>query len=374
MPVLARFVVNNLRNIEQAEIQLSAGFNLFFGNNGSGKTSVLEAIHLLAMGRSFRGHLQKPLIRDGCSETAVFGETGSGLTLGVQRPLRGTTVIQVGGKRAESLAEVSYCLPLQLINSDTFGILEGNPQERRRFLDWGVFHVEQPFLQSWRRARRALQQRNSLLKANASAEEIEPWTEEFVRSAELMDRDREDYVLGFKQELASYLGRVPELSLARLDLEYGRGWEAGASLGELLRQQLPRERKYGHTLYGPHRADLHFRIGEHNAAEVLSRGQLKLLVCALKIAQARHLHKLTGRHCLFLIDDLPAELDNQNKVRVCQMLAELGCQILITGIDYEQLEGGLLGLGARDDLKLFHVKHGKIASTQAVSRHEQALQ
>lgn len=363
MPALARLVVTDLRNIQQAEIHLSPGFNLFFGSNGSGKTSVLEAIHLLAMGRSFRGHQQKPLIRDGHTETTVFGETCDGLTLGIIRPSRGANTIQIAGNRAESLAELSYSLPLQLINTDAFQVLEGSPQERRRFLDWGVFHVEQPFLDSWRRARRSLQQRNSLLKAGANEQQIRPWTEELVRSAELMDRYRGAYTQKFWDELAVCLKALPdEISTMTLTVEYFRGWDTDRSLGEQLGQDLPRERKYGHTLAGPHRADLRFRIGQHDAAEVLSRGQLKMLVCAMKIAQARLLQKETNRRCLFLVDDLPAELDDHNKFKVCSMLAGLDSQVLLTSIAREQLEGDIQGL-QMSDYKLFHVKHGNIEAT-----------
>jgi len=363
MPALARLVVTNLRNIQQAEIHLSPGFNHFFGNNGSGKTSLLEAIHLLAMGRSFRGHQQKPLIRDGQAETTVFGETGEGLTLGILRPARGANTIQIAGKRAESLAELSYTLPLQLINTDTFQLLEGSPQERRRFLDWGVFHVEQAFLQSWRRARRALLQRNSLLKAGAELHQIDPWTEELVRSAELMDRDRGAYTRKYWTELAACLEALPdEVSAKALSIEYHRGWDAERNLAEQLGQDLAKERKYGYTLVGPHRADLRFRIGQHDAAEVLSRGQLKMLVCAMKIAQARLLMMETNRRCMFLVDDLPAELDDNNKAIICRMLAELNSQVLLTSIAREQLEGDILALQGSQH-KLFHVKHGSIDPT-----------
>ncbi len=141
MPTLARLAISNLRNIDEASLEPGTGFNLIYGNNGSGKTSILEALHLLAMGRSFRSHLQKPLIQHQKPYATVFGQTTDGLTLGVQRPQRGQQTIKIGGKPADGLAQLSRALPLQLINADTFQLLEGSPSERRQFLDWGVFHL-----------------------------------------------------------------------------------------------------------------------------------------------------------------------------------------------------------------------------------------
>lgn len=367
MASLTRLVINDFRNIPEAELHFAPGFNLFYGDNGCGKTSILEALHLLGVGRSFRGHQQKPLIRDGKTEAVVFGETTSGLTLGVRSPARGAQTIQVAGKKADSLSLLPLTLPLQLINSDTFKVLEGSPQERRRFLDWGVFHVEQQFLPAWRRARRALQNRNSLLKSSASAQEIAPWSQELVRSADLIDAQRLSYIGKLKAELESGLGSLIDLGGQELGLSYYRGWNSDVTLAEQLEQDLKREYRYGYTLAGPHRAELHFRLGQHQAAEVLSRGQLKLLICLMKISQARLLYRETGQRCAFLVDDLPAELDAANKRRVCSLLGELESQIFITSIERALLEPELEsllvdGLGPA----LFHVKHGTIARiTQA---------
>lgn len=362
MTSLARLSITNIRNIANAELLPVPGFNLYFGDNGSGKTSILEAVHLLGLGRSFRGHLQKPLIREGQSEATVFGETMDGLGLGLQRPARGLPTIHIAGRKADSLAELSQLLPVQLINTDTFKILEGSPQERRRFLDWGVFHVEHSFLPAWRRSRLALQNRNSLLKQNAPAVEIEPWTQELVRNAEQIDQLRSSYLLSLRKILAPFLASVGEAQLVDLSLGYDRGWAQELSLAERLQQDMSRDRKQGFTGSGPHRADVHFRLGNNNAADVLSRGQLKLLVSALKIAQGQLLLELRGQHCIYLIDDLPAELDAVNRSRVCELLKDQGAQVFLTCIEREMISAEVARISreAGADHKLFHVKHGSI--------------
>jgi DNA replication and repair protein RecF len=363
MPVLARLELSNFRNIDRAALDPAPGFNLFVGNNGSGKTSLLEGIHLLALGRSFRTHLHKALIQTGKADTTAFGQTTEGLTLGVLRPVRGPQVLRLGGRKAEGLVEMSRSLPLQLINADTFQILEGSPTERRRFLDWGVFHVEHQFLDCWRRARLALQNRNSLLRLDAKAAEIEPWTQELVRSAGQMDSLRGAYVAKLRTALQPILDRIGLTAPGQeLVIDYHRGWTEGRELHELLDEDLLRDRKFGHTGAGPHRADLKFRLGAVDAVELLSRGQVKLLICALKIAQGQLLERERGQRCLFLIDDLPAELDSQNRARVCSLLGAGQAQVFLTCIDAESLPKSLLESAEKgaQESKLFHVKHGKI--------------
>lgn len=364
MPALARLELNHLRNIQSAALEPGPGFNLFFGDNGSGKTTVLEGLYLLAMGRSFRSHVQKSLVTEGESEATVFGQTVEGLSLGVARPLRGPQSLRIAGRKAEGLAELSQNLPLQLINAETFQILEGSPSERRRFLDWGVFHVEHRFLDSWRRTRLALQNRNSLLRQEARPAEIEPWTLELVKSAELMDEQRGAYIGKLKELIDTQLIQAAAWETHQpLEIEYFRGWSNEFGLYEQLQDDLPRDRKYGHTSSGPHRADLRFRFGRVDAAELLSRGQLKLLICLLKVAQAQLLEQQRNTRCLFAIDDLPAELDSRNRARICCQLAQLNAQVFLTSIERESLEPQLLeAVGPDKQTTLFHVKHGKIAT------------
>ncbi len=361
MPTLAKLVVTDLRNIIGTDIRPASGFNIFYGGNGSGKTSLLEAIFLLALGRSFRGHQQKPLIREGEKQATVFGETQDGLMLGIQRSLRGPQLIRIDGKKAESLAELTRCLPLLLINTDTFLVLEGAPRERRRFLDWGVFHVEHSFLACWRQARLALLNRNNLLKNDASKAELEPWTRALSKNAEMIDQFRAEHVELLRMEMKNKVQELLGTQFAeKFALEYIRGWDK--DLYEQIQSDLPKDRKYGHTTSGPQKADLRFKVGAYNAAEVLSRGQLKLFVCALKIAQGKLLQKATQKSCIFLIDDLPAELDKSNITKVCRMFGELEGQVFLSCIDQQSLDKDIqnISLDQGQEYRLFHVKHGII--------------
>lgn len=360
MPALKRLVISGIRNIQSAQLDPAPHFNLIQGLNGSGKTSILEAIYFLSLGRSFRSQQYKPIIAEGASQALVHGETWDGVVLGVSRTSRkgDGPQLRLNGTKVDTFAALTHELPVQLLNSDAFALLEGGPQERRAFLDWGVFHVKHQFLQAWRLARRALVNRNALLKGNATADEIAPWSHELHVHGQRVHELRDGYLRELNEHFSGVLGRELQGRLGgALKVQYYPGWDDSQDLEDLLKGSLDRERRYGHTLYGPHRADLLITLRGRPCAELLSRGQLKLSVSLLKIGQAQLLRERTGRSSVFLVDDLPAELDRQNQAAVCRHLAELGAQTFITSIERQALpEMDTLGVTGG----LFHVKHGKI--------------
>jgi DNA replication and repair protein RecF len=144
----------------------------------------------------------------------------------------------------------------------------------------------------------------------------------------------------------------------KFDLGYVRGWDGARSYADVLKENLSKDLRYGATQSGPHRADLYVRMGAREAAEVLSRGQQKLLVSALKIGQGRLLDLHSGRQGIYLVDDLPAELDRANRERVCRLLIDLGAQVFITGVEQDELQNAMSGTTS---LQTFHVEHGKMA-------------
>lgn len=364
MPTLTRLAISGLRNISEASLEPSPGFNLICGNNGSGKTSLLEAIYLLGMGRSFRSHLQKPLVSHEQSHATVFGQTAEGVAIGIQKPVRGPQTIKIGGKPAEGLAHLTRNLPIQLINTDTFQLLEGSPRERRQFLDWGVFHVEHLFLEYWRRARQALEHRNTLIRNEAATKEIEPWSYELAQSAEFMDQYRRIYLVKLQTLLETRLETIGTPGGHKLLVEYSCGWDKEGDLYTQLQESLPKDRRYGHTTVGPHKADLKFKANNQDISEIWSRGQLKLLISTLKIVQAELLHQATQQHCLMLLDDLPAELDSENRTKVCALLGNLKAQTFITSIEPEMVANIVEQQAKQSGLPhaMFHVKHGSIGA------------
>jgi DNA replication and repair protein RecF len=361
MPSIHKLQLTTFRNIAQEALELASGVNLIAGENGSGKSSLLEAIYFLGLGRSFRNTQQTPLIQHGMRSCSVFGELSGGITLGASRSLDDAPRIRVQGEKAQSSAELAKHLPLQLLNAEAFRLLEGGPKIRRQYIDWGVFHVKHQFHNHWREFQRSLQNRNILLKRRAPEAELAPWTQEFVRHAKEIDDSRSAYLSVFLPFLEQMLGRL--IQVDELSLRYIRGWSEEEDISLVLERGLQRDLSFGHTVAGPQRADLKIKVGPENACDILSRGQQKLLVSAMKLAQGAFLAQESGQQCLYLIDDLPAELDKENRVKVCSLLRELGGQLFLTGTDQDELLEIITSSNYElQECKLFHVKHGRIST------------
>ena len=361
-----KLMIKDVRNLASITLNPSPSINILYGLNGSGKTSILEAVHLLGLARSFRSTRIKPVIRAGNNKCTVFAQVESGkgrvLPVGVARDIEEDNFqIRVAGESLKSTSELAQLLPLQIINPDTFQLLEGTPKQRRQFLDWGVFHVKhRDFLVSWKRAQKALKQRNSLLRhgkitGSSLASQLSSWDQELVRSAEHVDQLRLEY---FKQLLPVFMEVLSELTpLDDISLHYHRGWDKDRSLADILREGVNRDIQSGYTHSGPQRADIRVRMGGSNAVDILSRGQLKLVVCALKLAQGYLFSKLSGKKCVFLVDDLPSELDRPHRKAMCRILQNMKSQVFITCVESNALADCWL---PEVDLKVFHVKQGTV--------------
>ncbi|WP_339489144.1 DNA replication/repair protein RecF [Pseudomonas sp. EL_65y_Pfl2_R95] len=360
---LSRVNVTAVRNLHPVTLSPSPRINILHGANGSGKTSLLEAIHLLGLARSFRSTRLLPVIQYDQPACTVFGQVqladGRQTNLGVSRQRQGDFKIRIDGENARSAAQLAEALPMQLINPDSFRLLEGAPKIRRQFLDWGVFHVEPRFLPAWQRLQKALRQRNSWLRhGTLDAASQAAWDRELCLASDEIDGYRRAYIKALKPVFERTLSELVELE--GLSLSYYRGWDKDRQLLDVLTSTLPRDQQIGHTQAGPQRADLRLRLSGHNAADILSRGQQKLVVCALRIAQGHLVDQAKRGQCIYLVDDLPSELDEHHRRALCKLLDDLNCQVFITCVDHE-----LLREGWRSDtpVAMFHVEHGSITQT-----------
>jgi DNA replication and repair protein RecF len=358
MPI-QQIQIQGIRNLGQITLDDCATINVLTGLNGSGKTSLLEAIYLLGHGRSFRSARLNPVINHLESRCVVYGKirqpNGELATAGISRSRGDIQTFKVNGMPATAASQLAEILPLQLIHAESFSLLEGGPKVRRQFLDWGVFHVEPSFLQLWRRTQKALKHRNALLRhGRINRSEMAPWEVELASCAEKIDVLRSRYINGLVPLFQAALEKL--VTLDAVTLGYKRGWPDG-SLQQSLLRDAGRDAQQGVTHSGPHRADLDIRVNGRPADEVLSRGQEKLLACALRLAQGALLHKITGKTCVYLVDDLPAELDVSKRQALCKELTRINSQVFVTATDAQSLEGCW---SDSRSLRWFHVEHGHI--------------
>ena len=365
--ILKRLTIRSLRNLDAVDILPASRINLLYGQNGSGKTSVLESIHALSLGRSFRSHKHKPLIQREKEGFSLFArledEQGTDIPLGLSRNRQGEAQFKANGKQLGSIAELANLLPLQVINAQSFLLLEGVPKTRRQFMDWLVFHVEPRFFGDWKAAQRCLKQRNGLLRrGRINAAELAVWDRELVAFSERIDHYRTASIAPFNQRFKDLLDSF--IDLPGIELSYLRGWDRNRPLAELLQENLDGDLQGGYTRSGYHRADLQLSHNGQVAADILSRGQQKLVVCALKIAQGLVFSEITKRNCIYLIDDLPAELDSQHRRTLVSWLYKLDTQVFITGVDKDSLLADWSDKVSVPS-QVFHVEQGVLSPESA---------
>ena len=354
--------VSQVRNLKSLKTDCHPLANIIYGVNGSGKTSLLEAIYLLGRGRSFRHRDLRLVVNHQAEELVVSAKIEKGMPakvhqMGVRRTSSGKFAARFDGKTLQSSVQLASELPLQLIDAHSFNLLEGGPSQRRQFLDWGVFHVEQTYGDVWKRFQKALKQRNQLLRHGRIVEEsLSAWTAELVPLSEQVSRLRDKYLSG----LVKHVREVARLfdGLGSLDIEYYQGWSAETALAEVMSGDKKRDFSVGTTSHGAHKADMRIKVDGVPASEGLSRGQTKLLVYALKLAQATYFRETTGDSCVFLLDDLPAELDVHHRQQVVACLYGLDCQFFVTGVDRSDFDV----LVKDRPHQMFHVEHGAVTA------------
>jgi len=349
---LGTFRAERFRCLTAVELELDPKANLFVGPNASGKTSLLEAAFFLSRGRSFRSRRREALIAHGSTDFVLsaqaLGLTGP-IPLGV-RATRGDTEWRVGGAAAASIADLAEQFPAQVIDPEVHKLLEEGPGRRRRFLDWGVFHVEHAFLSNWRRYHLALRQRNAALKRDATDSDLVAWERELASSGEALATQRNGYL----ERIAMPLARIGAALLDEpITLVHQRGWDAERPLLEALSADRNRDRRYRATQPGPHRSDIAVLVGGQPAKDRVSRGQQKLVAAGLMLAQLEIQETERPGRSALLLDDPAAELDGENLKRLMALVRDVPAQLWVTSLKPEI--AGLVETG-----HVFHVKHGSV--------------
>lgn len=344
--------IHHLRNLQDAELELAQGLNVLLGRNGAGKTSILEAIYILSRGRSFRSDKTGPVISRGETSLEVFArlaDSNTARTVGVRKG-RGGTEIRINGESIKQLSQLARIVPQLLITPRSHEILERGPDYRRRFMDWGVFHVEHRFLSVAKSYRRILRQRNEALKRSPG--QLGSWNREIIKSAMAVDHFRSSYVQVLKAYFCTYAQHF--IPGSELSLSYTVSAESEQEYLNKLEQVREEELRRGYTLVGPHRADLKVRFEGRDADKVASRGEQKLILAALFLSQAKLVAEKGPVKPVLLVDDLPAELDQQNRKLFLEELSHLNTQVVITGTE-PTLFSDL------NDMKVFHVEQGAVS-------------
>lgn len=358
---VSRLDIRDFRRFHDVSLAPAAGLNLLVGDNGAGKTTVIEALHLMAYGRSFRGRVRDGLVRAGGSALEVFvewSEPGGEVERARRAGLRHSGSEWTGRLDGESVAQLGeLCAALAVVTFEpgSHDLIHGSSEIRRRFMDWGLFHVEPAFLAPWRRYARALKQRNALLKQRVQDHQLDAWDQELAQAGELITEQRSRYLDALAPLIAAAAFELAP-SLGNASLQVLPGWRREAMpLADALLLGRERDLQAGYTGVGPHRADWRLEFSAIPGRSALSRGQAKLAALASLLAQADLHRRATGQAPVFCLDDLASELDRHHQRRTLQRLAGSGAQIFVSGTEPPPAVAEL-GLTHR----MFHVEHGTL--------------
>lgn len=350
---LTRFRAQDFRCLEAVDFEPGPGFNLIYGANASGKTSLLEAVAYLGRGKSFRGATTSALIRHGQRALVLTGRVrrdGRESALGVRNSADGLE-IRVDGDAGGGAAALAEALPLQVIDPAVHDLVGGSPEGRRRFLDWVVFHVKPDYLATWRQFRRALKQRNAILRRGTPSA-LGAWNAEFAALGEALDESRAAVFEAVGPAMVRLAGT---LLGAEPKFEYRRGWADNERLEAALAVAEGQDLKLGSTQHGPHRADIRLRVDDRIAKQLVSRGQQKLLASAMILGATETVAEALGRELLLLVDDPAAELDRGSVGRLIETIGRSGAQVLMSSLERDALP-------RPDATRVFHVEHGRLSA------------
>jgi DNA replication and repair protein RecF len=341
-----RLHIERLRNLSAVTLSDLQSVNVLYGANGSGKTSVLEALHLLSTGRSFRSGLLRQVVQKNQSDALIVIEQGS-RRLGMLKRVDGEQTLKQDGMLLQNQSELAKQLPLQVIDPDGLALLDSGSKPRRQLLDWLLFHVEPDFHHVWLHYQRALKQRNALLRSAQSnaVSALGAWEQALAETGEQLHQMRQRAFVQWADGLATVLAELmPEVEVR---MSYHAGFDPTQGLRAELIASRFKDRERGYSGVGAHRADLRFKTSLGDADRTLSRGQKKLLIIGLRLSQLQLVHQLSHCASVVLLDDMTAELDRVAQTRLLSSLTRLNSQIFMTTLDLD---------AALEPLKLLHIQ------------------
>ncbi len=347
-----RLTIRDLRNIHEATLELHPAVNVFHGKNAQGKTSLLEAVGLIARGRSFRTEQATSMIRSG-TEALVAQARGDSRERSEQLEVElrpNQRVYRLDGREVTP-REYRGRLEVVVYSTDRLRIVHGSMRERRQYLDRQAASLWPSYQAELRVFERLLAQRNAALASGQRGADV--WTERFVDSAVRLRRRRAHYARRLTGVLAEGFRPAGEHYQVTAFEPPERDEDSARELLRELEQLASRERAAGRTLAGPQRDPIGMLIDGRDASSSASSGQARSLLLALTLAALRVHREETGHAAVALLDDLDSELDEQRAGELCQEVARRG-QALVTSAHPGWAES-LRPLGS-----IYHVAEGRV--------------
>jgi len=354
--------IKGFRNIIDSTLKLNK-FNIIHGNNGSGKTSLLEALFFLGRGKSFRTNKVKNLINISDNNFTIFSKSKITGQIGIRKNISNDLEIKINHEYTRNISSLSKNLPIQIILPNCHLLIEGAPNERRKYIDWLVFHVKHELIPLWKKHQKILRQRNLALKNRLPKNQITIWDNELIRITEIINLERIEHIKNIGVEL-NKLSKIIFKEKITFLLKYNQSWDKKSDFGSSLKSYYEKDRDRGFTNIGLNKSELKiYSVSDNNTKydvkEFLSKGNLKLLAVILVLVQLKIFIDNRKNHIkpILLIDDIFAELDETHVKNILSVIFNLDLQTFITTVN-DPNDGRILKSFETEDLSMFHVKQG----------------
>ncbi len=356
----------NFRNYQKLNLNISDEINIIIGENAQGKTNILEAIYILAFGKSFRANKEKELVKWEEITGKVFGKFKTGLSEVSLEMLindKGKKA-KINGLEQRRLSDYIGYVNVVLFNPEDLYLVKGAPQLRRKFLDMEIGQINSKYLYDLAQYMKILQQKNNILKNNFSKEKLdllEVWNQQlseyaaniilkrkkFVNNLQVWAGDIHSIISNKKEKL--FLKYLPSFPLESFTLQEIKE-EILLKLNKIKEQELKRET----SLIGPHRDDIHFYINEQNVQVYGSQGQQRSTALAIKLGEIELIYQEKKEYPILLLDDVLSELDLNRQYFLLKSIKDK-VQTFITTTDLAGLKGKL------NNYALFYIKNGTLS-------------
>lgn len=357
--VLKQLSIINFKNIAQAELDFSANINCFVGNNGMGKSNLLDAIYYLSFCKSFTHAVDSQNIRhdnDFFMLQGIYERNGTAETLACGMKRRQKKSFKRNKKEYDRLSDHIGFAPLVMVSPADTNLIQGGSDERRRFVDVVISQWDKPYLETLIRYNKALEQRNTLLRQEATdAMLYEIWEEQMAQAAAVVYNTRRQFLEEFIPVFNRFYNDIANGN-EQVGLAY-RSHLAEGDLSAQLASSRSRDLILGYTTRGIHRDDMDMSLGEYPMKQIGSQGQCKTFLIALKLAQYGFLSRQANTAPILLLDDLFDKLDTERVERILQLVSgDIFGQIFITDTNREYIDR--IVKQTATDHRLFHVKQG----------------
>jgi DNA replication and repair protein RecF len=366
--IIERISIINFKNIEEAELAFSPKMNYFFGNNGMGKTNLLDALFYLSFTKNHTNLLDFQLIRhdeDFCVLQGYYQDNDikEEIYCGIKHKQR--KVFKRNKKEYERLSEHIGLIPMVMISPADTELIQGGSAERRKFVDMIISQYDKEYLRFLIHYNKVLQQRNSLLKERTILPDnslFDILDEQLTADGEIIHQKRKEFISDFCPIFQKYHQAIGD-GCESVDLLYDSQLSALSSMLQTLREKRENDKILGHTSVGIHKDDFLFQLGNYLIRKIGSQGQNKTYLIALKLAQFHFLLQKNASVPILLLDDIFDKLDANRVERIIRLVTQNGFgQIFVTDTNRKHLDEILAGM--KHDYRLFQVEEGKFKELQ----------